>query len=299
MLIPFLIDMKRIYIVLISNLIAFCSFAQKLPDIQTTNLNAPTSIKVDGKLMEWNDTFAAENKRTEIFYSIANDEKNLYLVLKSASSSNTNKILAGGITFSVNTQGKKKEKESYSVTYPLIKRVQSGGRQGQNRQGGQGGQGGFQNRTQQTPQQRDSVALVTRKEQLSTVKELKVGGFKTITDTLVSIYNEYGIKAFGAFNAKGTYVYELAIPLSLLELSINDKNEFVYQIKVNGLSAMGFGGGGGNAGRGNGGNFGGNGGGNFGGGARPGGGGFGGGTNSTTDMMSPTDFWGKYTLINK
>lgn len=293
--------MKRIYIVLILDLIAFCSFGQKLPDIQTTNLKSPTSIKVDGKLMEWNDTFAAENKRTEIFYSVANDEKNLYLVLKSGSSSNTNKILAGGITFSVNTQGKKKEKESFNVTYPLIKRAPGGGRQGQNRQAGQGGQGGFQNRTQQTPQQRDSAALVNRKEQLSTVKEIKVGGFKTIADTLVSIYNEYGIKAVGAFDAKGTYVYELAIPLSLLELSINDKKEFVYQIKVNGLSAMSFGGGGGNAGRGNGGNFGGNGGGggNFGGGARPGGGGFGGGANSTTDMMSPTDFWGKYTLINK
>lgn len=283
--------MKKNYLILILNLIVVISFAQKLPDIQTSSLNSPATIKIDGKLTEWNDTFAAENKRTEIYYTVSNDDKNLYLVLKSSSSSNTNKILAGGITFRVNTQGKKKEKESYSITYPLVKRVQGGGRQGQNRQGGQGG---FQNRTQQSPQQRDSAALVQRKEQLSSVKEIKIEGFKTITDTLISIYNEYGIKSVGSFDTKGNYVYELAIPLTLLELSTNDKKEFVYQVKINGLSTSNFGGGGQNAGRPNGGNFGGG-----GGGARPGGGGFGGGGNSTTDMMSPTDFWGKYTLVNK
>lgn len=294
--------MKRIYSILILCFFLSPSFAQKLPDVQTSSMNAPSNIKIDGKTTEWNDTFAAENKRTEIYYTLANDDKNLYLVLKSASAASASKIIAGGITFSINTQGKKREKDAFSITYPLIKRVAGAGRggQGQN-QGGQnrqaGGQGGFQNRTQQTQQQRDSAALVQRKNQLATVKEIKIAGFKNITDTLISIYNEYGIKTVGLFDAKGEFVYELAIPLNLLELSINDTKEFVYQIKVNGLSNAGFGGG--NGGRTFAGNAGGNGGGNFGAPRGNTGAGFNGGGGSGMDMMSPTDFWGKYSFTKK
>ncbi|MBB2143853.1 hypothetical protein GM921_00010 [Pedobacter sp. LMG 31464] len=283
--------MKKIYLSLWMVFLAISSFAQKLPDIQTSNMAAPATVKIDGKTTEWNDSFAAENKRTELFYSIANDDKNLYLVLKSSSTTGSNKIMMGGITFLINTDGKKKEKDAITVTYPLIVRANraQGGRGGQNRQGG--GQGGFQNRTQQSTQQRDSIALVLHKTQLATVKEIKISGFKTITDSLISIYNEHGIKAVASFDQKGIYTCEFAIPLNLLGLSANDTKEFAYQIKVNGLSNMNFGG--------NGGGFGGNGGG-FGGNGR-GGGGFTGGNNagSGQDLMSPTDFWGKYSLAKK
>lgn len=293
--------MKRIYLALCFGLLVSSSFAQKLPDVQASAMPAPANIKIDGKIAEWNDAFAAENKRTEVCYTLANDDKNLYLLLKSSSSGNTGKIMAGGITFSVNTEGKKKEKDAQSITYPVIKRATRGQGGGGARQQGErvaGGQGGFQNRGQQTAQQRDSMTLVQRKNQLATVKEIKVAGIKSITDTLISIYNEYGIKIAASFDAKGNYVCEMAIPLSLLELSATDTKEFAYQIKINGLSGMGFGGGGGEiAVRGG---FGGNGGGgNFGGGGRPGGNFGGGNGGNATDMMSATDFWGKYSFVKK
>lgn len=286
------------------NLFIFClsfftinSFAQKLPDQQATGLSAPANIRVDGKYTEWNDSYAAENKRTELFYSLANDEKNLYLIIKSSNSATANKIMLGGITFVVNNEGKKRDKEAIAITYPLVVRANRGfgGRgQGQNRQGG-GGQGGFQNRAQLSQEQRDSAALVMRKASLATVKEIKISGIKSIPDSLISIYNEYGIKAVASFDAKGAFVYELAIPLSLLELSTASGKEFAYHIKVNGMSNVNFGGGG-NGGGGNfgGGNFGGN------GGRGNGGGGFGGGGGGNSqDLFSPTDFWGKYILVKK
>lgn len=291
--------MKRIYYTLIFIALYSISFGQKLPDIQKQSQLAPIAIKIDGKLSEWNDNFLAENKRTEIFYTIANDNKNLYLVLKSTSSINTTKIFAGGVTFVVNTQGKKSDKDAQSITYPVIKRAergqQGGIRQGQIRQGGN--QGGFQNRTQQTPQQRDSINLVQRKTQLADIKELKVSGFKLIADSLISIYNEYGIKAVGSIDSKGEYVYEMAIPLRLLDLSTDTPKEFSYQIKINGLSNVGFGGQGGMAGggRGAGVNFGGA---PMGGGGRGAGGNFqGGGQSNMTEMGNSTDFWGKYLII--
>ena len=276
--------MKTCYSTLCFCLFGFGAFAQKLPDVQASNMPAPANVRIDGKATEWNDTYAAENKRTDIFYNIANDDKNLYLIIKSADAT---KIMAGGITFVINTQGKKRDKDAMSVTYPLISRANRG--QGAGR--GQGGQrGGFQNRAQQTQQQRDSIALVLHKSQLATVKEIKIAGFKAIPDSLVSIYNEYGLKAVASFDQKGAYVYELAIPLTLLEVNPADGKELMYQIKLNGLSNMNFGGGGGfGGGRGG-----------FGGG-RPGGfgGGNGGGGGNTQDLMSATDFWGKYTLYKK
>lgn len=281
--------MKKIYLMLMFLSFVAVATAQKLPDVQTSSLPAPTNIKIDGKANEWNETFAADNKRTEVIYSLANDHKNLYLVIKSTSTANANKIMAGGLTFSINAAGNKREKESYHITYPLIKRPERG--QGQNRQA----QGGFQNRSQQSTQQRDSAALVLRKTQLAGVKEIKVGGFNQITDSLISIYNEYGIKAVASFDSKGEYIYELAIPLALLNLSDDDGRSFAYQIKINGLVNMGFGGAAANAGRtpgaGNGGGFG--------GGARGGANGNGGfqrGGSGTNDLMNATDFWGKYTL---
>jgi hypothetical protein len=296
--------MKKILLIVFS-LLTLNTFAQKLPDVQVTSLSAPANLRIDGKYTDWNDTYAAENKRTEVFYSLANDDKNLYLVLKSVTSAAASKIMLGGITFTINTQGKKKEKDAISVTYPLVVRTRNqGGRNGQFQGQRTGGiPGGGQNRTQQTQQQRDSASAVQRKTALATVKEIKISGFKAITDTLVSIYNEYGLKAVGSFDQHGAFVYELAIPLSLLELSAADGKDFAYQIKLNGMTATNFGGnnnGGAVSVSGNpGGNFGGNGGGN--GGGRPNGGGnFAASTSiNMQDLMTPTDFWGKYTLLKK
>lgn len=288
--------MKNFYLSVCLSLLSLGAFAQKLPDVQASSMAAPANIRIDGKATDWNDTYSAENKRTAIFYSIANDDKNLYLIVKSADAT---KIMAGGLTFLVNTQGKKREKDAMSVTYPLVNRANRA--LGARGQGGQR-QGGFQNRAQQTQQQRDSANLVQHKQQLAGVKEIKVSGFKAIPDSLVSIYNEYGLKAVASFDQNGAYVYELAIPLSLLDINVADAKELSYQIKLNGLSNMGFGGNGGFGG--GAGGFGGGGRGGFGGGAggagRMGGGGFGGGAgNNMQDLMNATDFWGKYTLYKK
>lgn len=275
--------MKKKYTLLFFVLLSLSSFAQKLPEVQEKHISVPSNIKIDGKANEWNDSFAAENKRTGLFYSLVNDDKNLYLVIKSSSTANTNKIMLGGISFTINNKGKKKEKDAIIITYPIINRVnrQQGGRaMGQNRQGS------FQNRVQQTVLQRDSALIALYKTQLLGVKEIKVVGFKAITDSLISIYNEYSIKAVASFDKNGTYIYELAVPLKLLELSLTGTNEFAYQIKVNGLSNMNFGGNreGGFNSR------------NIGGNRNVGTGFNNAGGNQGQDLMSATDFWSKYIL---
>ncbi len=289
---------------------------KKLKDVQATNLLAPEKAKVDGNLIEWNDNFQAYNKSTKLFYTLSNDDKYLYLVVKSTDATNNTKIIAGGITLTINTEGKKKEEEGYSVMFPVPK-VQERGQRGQRGAGGPGGgPGGFAGAGGFGRRVVDSAALLEqRKQTVATSKEIRVSGFKDITDTLISIYNEHSIKAAISYDAKGNYQYETAIPLKLLNLSVDNPKEFAYNVKVNGRQLPNFdrqefagnGGGGNLGGGGGGGNFGAGGGGGArgaggGGNARGAGGGgnFGGrGGIDIAELTSPSDFWGKYTLAKK
>jgi len=273
--------MKLFYAVLLMLLLSIQSNAQKQPDVQIGGILAPTTVRVDGKNQEWG-AFAAYNKRTDLLYTIANDDKNIYLAVKANSNEAIAKIMAGGISFTINTKGKKREQDAFSVTYPLIARISGNrGNVGQNRQRV------GQDRQEQSQKERDSINLIQRKTQLAGVKEIKVLGFKQFTDTLISIYNEHSIKAVAKMDEQGAYIYEAAIPLALLEIAVDGKTEIAYQIKLNGLPNTGNFTMRTNASP------------SFGGGNVRGGGNFGGGANVNTarqDLMTATDFWGKYIL---
>lgn len=282
--------------------------AQKLSDVQDVSVWA-SAVKVDGKHNEWENNFKAMNKSTNLTYTLANDAKNLYLAIQSKDLTNNNKIMLGGITLTINPSGKKNDKESFKVIYPVINR-QRGPGGGANRSitmsspsGGsgapqevrivQGGPAGFSRFQDMSPAQRDSLQRARARTQLASAKEIKVFGFKDIADSLISIYNEYSIKTVATISDEGVFMYEASIPLELLEMSADNPKEFSYNIKLNGLQI----------------NFGG-----FSGGGRPGGGlgegttvvrvegsgggGMGGGMAGFNfqDLITPTDFWGKYIL---
>lgn len=294
----------RVHLKVLSFLLIFSAsvnvFAQKLSDVQTSAIAAPEKVKVDGKITEW-DAFQAFNKATLLNYTISNDDKNLYLVVKSTDASNNTKILLGGISFLINTDGKKKDKDAFAVTYPLVERSASKD-QRSDRSFRTPGSGTFSQAQGLSQKQRDSLVAARGAQALASVKEIKVIGFKNIPDSLISIYNEYGIKAAALFDATGAFQYELAIPLSSLGLSATAPKEFTYNIKLNGRQF-------GNREESGRGRFNSSSGGGFNGGSnnRLGGGGdsrrsgsFGGGDSSAfITLFTPTDFWGKYTLIKK
>lgn len=301
------------------------AYAQKGGNVQEGNMRAPLNTKVDGKLNEWNDDFQAVNKTTLLTYSIANDDNYLYLVLKTADQTASRKITGGGISFTINTANKKKEQDAFKLTYPLIS---GDAMRGMFQRGGQGGQGGPPGGGMGGPPgggmgggQRpvmDSATLATmHKATIDAAKEIKLFGFKDIADSVISVYNEYNIKAAIGYDAKGALTYEMAIPLKALGLSTDSPKEFAYNLKVNGIQmrmpdGMRMGGdrGGDGGQRGGdvrvdvvqvGGGFGGGGGGFGGGGGNFGGGQGGppGGMGGMQSMFAATDFWGKYTLAKK
>jgi hypothetical protein len=295
--------------------------AQKLKSVQEASVWAPANVKVDGKLKEWDDSFQAYNKTTDVFYTIANDDQNLYFVIKSTLPMNNNKIMAGGMDFTINTAGKKSEKDAYKIIFPLIDMSSFRNQMMSARPGGGGG-GGAQNVTVMRvggggtfvssgpmppgvggPPDSTAIAAM-RKRALGNIKEIKLLGFAAadIPDSVISIYNEYGVKAAVDYDAKGNLTCEIAVPLKYLRLATDGPKEFAYNIKLNGLNLSSMlppgmpmpmpGGGGGVAdvvvvGRS----------------ANGGGGGdMPRGMPSMNDMqsmISPTDFWGKYILAKK
>ena len=290
--------------------LSISAYAQKTTNVQETAVWAPENIKVDGKLTEWNDSFQSMNKATQLYYTLSNDDKNLYLVIKSANNNSGNKLVAGGLTLTINPAGKKNDKDAAIITFPTANLASLSSLVTPTvRQEGYAGR----------PKEELDPALVAEvhRTAIEAAKEIKLHGVKEIKDSLISIYNEHGFKGIINYDAKGNLLYELAVPLKYLHLT--DGVAFTYNLKLNGI-------GGGSlnalpaplAGGGSGipqpqpteftrdatkiipgsGNIGGSGG---------GGGGFSAGPGSTRpadsinlqDMMFPTDFWGKYTLAKK
>ena len=240
------------------------AFAQKLANVQNKSIWMQ-GLKVDGRSADWRVPLQAANRSTGLLYTLANDDKNLYVMIRSADDENNAKILLGGITFTVNIKDKKKREGACSVTFPLIKKGQADLRRAAKR--GRGDK-------DMTERQQDSVQTTQGNQQLAALRDIGVTGFKAIPDSAVSIYNMYGLKAAARFNSKSNYLYELAIPLKLLGLPPGHAKEFAYNLRVNGLQE-GDGG--------------------FGRRLR----GFGRGNIGLLDMLSPTDFWGRYTPAKK
>ncbi len=276
----------------------FATMAQKLSDVQERGLLAPANVKIDGKPTEWGAAYQAYNKATLVYYTIANDSKNLYLVIHSTDKTVSNKIMRGGITFNISRSGKKKDKNGPTVTFPVVGSTDARTLMQGMRGGGQSGsirvEMGQMNPDEMV-KRADSVMAEANKKQIAALKEIKVFGLKGITDSLISIYNEYGVKAMASFDAKGAFTYELALPLDMIGLATGSQKEFFYNVQLNGLQLNGIqiatgipaGAGGGNTER-----------------VIITSGGAGGGNINRTisdmmSMLSPTDFWGKYILAKK
>lgn len=216
-------------------LIVICLFglfvaghAQKLPDKQKVSIWAPADIKIDGKMTDWDNQFQAFNHSTELYYSIANDDENLYLILKATSRRVIEKIIDVGVTFTVNATGKKdyNAKGDLSLRFPSL--------------GIKEGSAIFFNAEMlsddynkgKTTKQSDSCVDIANQLLLQLGKTIKVKGLYGSSDTLISVYNEERIKTSAHFDYRGAYIYKLAVPLKYIVAAGNILTSITYSIKL-------------------------------------------------------------------
>jgi len=199
--------------------------AQKLPNVQQASLRAPENVKVDGKPTEWGDKLQAYNKATDVFYTIANDDNNLYLVIQATDPSIINKLVNGRVTFTINKSGKKNDNDAIAISYPVFEKNNKPGLH-------LTGNPKIVEGSPASIKLADSFMYANNKRMTDRIKSIKVTGVKTL-DTLVSIYNEDGIKAAALFDNKLVYTCELAVSLKLAGLSVNDPVKFTYNVMLN------------------------------------------------------------------
>jgi len=209
--------------------------AQKLPNVQTASLRAPANIKIDGKTTEWDNNFQAYNRATEVFYTLSNDDNYLYLTVQATIPEVISKIIGGGITFTMQKSGKKVDKDGMSITYPIFTK--------DNRpflgiSMRMSMENGVMKSESTMPPMNDSTINARNAQLREKSKYIGVTGIGKL-DSMISVYNEDGIKTAEAINNKGAYTYELAIDLKLLGLSANDLSKFAYHMVLNGLGKPG------------------------------------------------------------
>lgn len=221
--------------------------AQKLPKVQEISLRAPSNIKIDGRATEWHNQLQAYNRNVEFFYTLSNDDKNLYLTVMVPEREIIKRILNGGLTLTVNRLGKKADKDAPGITFPafdvnnrFIPRF-GGGLNTANMRGENiitdeertnmvmvGGRVGIP----LTVSQADSLMRDNNRNFPAKATNIGVKGIKNV-DSLISVYNTDGIKAAATFDNKGAYTYELALPLKYIPVNPNNPDRLTYRLIIN------------------------------------------------------------------
>lgn len=202
-----------------------CTYAQKLPNVQTASIPAPADIKIDGKATEWNNQFQAFNHAVLFNYTLANDKDNLYLAVQATDQVIVKRILNGGITLAISAPGDKKDKNAPGVTFPVSS---PGNKVTIN----------FKTKPDPAamPAQADSFMRAKNNEMGTKFKNIKTNGISQL-DTLISVYNTNNIKAAGALDINMAYTYELAIPLKYLKINTD---KFAYHVTINAVAQTGI-----------------------------------------------------------
>lgn len=199
----------------LSMCIGLSANAQKLPNVQPAGIYAPVNVKVDGKLTEWNNQLEAYNKNTLLYYTMANNNDNLYLVVRTTDYTTIDKILGGGISITITGKN-----GAIAFTTPITSPTN---------------RGNISKAVRNSDAMTDSVANKLNKELTTNSKEAALKGITAISEPTISVYNEYGIKVAGYVGTDKAYNCEVAIPLKYVTPILGDAADFKYNIMVNGV----------------------------------------------------------------
>ncbi len=210
------------YLTIAFLLFAFIAKAQKLTETKQISLRAPADVKIDGKATELKDTFQALNHNCDVYYTISNDDNNLYLTVQATDPAVIKRIINGGITLSVSTSGKKSDKGLPGVTFPVFNENP-----------------GVNVRKASSEKEADSLMNVYNKKLRDKEKNIRTSGIKGV-DTLISVYNEDSIEAMALYNNKFAYTCEISVALKHFGLSTDRPVLFAYHVMINEVAQHGI-----------------------------------------------------------
>jgi len=202
-------NLKKIFLLILSLISGRLLYAQEVEE----NIRMVKPFKADGVSNEWNEPLNEYNDATKLAFALANDDKNLYIIIESLDPQTTFSVLRGGITLNINTAGKKKD--GMKLTFPLMERPPM---------------------PKEGEEHHEHTALYPDKEihdQATMNKSIRVAGFKNIPDSELPAINQDGIETGMSIHPNRDLIYELSIPLAQLQVGLDLKKPLVYNIKIN------------------------------------------------------------------
>jgi hypothetical protein len=202
-------NLKKISLLILSLISGRLLCAQEVEE----NIRMVKPFKADGIPNEWNEPLNQYNDATNLAFALANDDKNLYIIIESLDPQTTFSVLRGGITLNINTAGKKKD--GMKLTFPLMERPPM---------------------PKEAKEHPEHTALPPDKEmhnQAAVNKSIRVAGFKNIPDGELPVMNQDGIETGMSIHPNRDLIYELSIPLAQLQVGLDIKKPLVYNIKIN------------------------------------------------------------------
>lgn len=196
--------------------------AQILPSEQTESLYAPAGVRTDGSAIEWRDGFQAYNKATQVHYSIADDGRSVYLVIQAARIAVVEKILAGGITLTIDHPEKARYATPLTLTFPVLPPAEK-----------------WAIAKPVRDRETDFAPLVPTVNRRLTLaaKDLHVSGIAGLREPVVApLSNELGIRAAVLLDKERALTYEVQIPLNYLAELTDEHKTFRYTVTLNGAS---------------------------------------------------------------
>lgn len=205
------------------------AFAQKQPQVQQISVRAPENIRIDGKLDEWvSSNLNAYNSIDRIYYVVSNDDDNLYFTLRGIGNGVSKKAIAGGMVLTITKAAKTKSSDHITLLFPLPQDPET-----VNGIIGVAGQvASLTDGSVASRKQTDSIVFIANKLLDRAVKEIGINGIKEINESVISKYNEYGIKAEIQFSRMQPII-EVSIPLKYLRGLLDNSDKIRYNIKLN------------------------------------------------------------------
>ena len=194
------------------------ALAQKLPSEQKDPAHAPGDLKIDGKATEWGGAFKAHSNAIDMFYTMANDAENLYLVMQTDQQSATDKIFYGGISLVIKSRTDKKA-TPLKLTYPLVSLVE---------------RSSIVIPLRDKKNNIDSVMTLVNGNIEKFAKKITISGFSDLPGPDISVFNDVGIKAAAKAGTDRAVTFEIQLPLKYIRHLLDDNSSFDYSIVVNG-----------------------------------------------------------------
>ena len=204
----------------LSALLICCS-----PKLVYKSLWQSIPVTVDGKAKEWSIPLHIYDTKTKLNYSVSNDAQNLYICLRATDDQVEKGIMRYGLQLWIDTTGKKNQQ--VGIQFPMVQRMDASEQgSGQKRHGGDDNGGQGQQYTYTAP----DTSRINRQHRtfVAGAKEMRLSGFRTVSDGLMELPDDYGIQVAINWDSAGTMIYEAAIPFKTFfksTLSAPDTNK--------------------------------------------------------------------------